>query len=111
MTSFGFLRALSFTNSTVFTGLLAVWAAGSAEPATFILGLSHGLMWISLSCLSLLAVRRRTIPFWLAVLVAVIGGLGPYVGSAGFVLARRHGWGAPPSAGDPAPPRPSALAG
>ncbi len=111
MTSFGFLRGLSFTNSTVFTGLLAVWAAGSPEPATFILGLSHGVIWITLSCLSLLAVRRRTIPFWLAVLVAVIGGLGPYVGSAGFVIARRRGWGAPAGAGNRVATPPTALAG
>jgi hypothetical protein len=94
LASFRFLRGLSFTNSTVFTGLLIIWAAGSPEPETFLFGLTHGLMWITLSVLSLAAVRRRAIPFWLAVLVAVIGGLGPYVGSIGFVLARRRGWGA-----------------
>jgi hypothetical protein len=31
------------------------------------------------------------IPFWLAVVVCVVGGLGPYAGSAGFVIARRRG--------------------
>ena len=30
--------------------------------------------------LSIVAVRRRVIPFWLAVVVAVIGGVGPYAG-------------------------------
>lgn len=89
-TSFTFLRALSFTNSAVFCGLLVVWAGGSPEPATFAFGLTHGLMWITLSVLCLAAIRRRTIPFWLAVLVAVIGGLGPFAGSAGFVWVKRR---------------------
>ncbi len=89
-TSFAFLRALSFTNSAVFCGLLILWVAGSPEPVTFAFGLTHGLMWITLSVLCLLAIRRRTIPFWLAVLVAVIGGLGPFAGSAGFVWVKRR---------------------
>lgn len=89
-TSFALLRALSFTNSAVFCGLLVLWARGSPEPGTFALGLTHGVMWITLSVLCLVAVRRRTIPFWLAVLVTVIGGLGPFAGSAGFVWVKRR---------------------
>ena len=30
------------------------------------------------------------IPFWLAVMVAVLGGLGPFAGSIGFVVAERR---------------------
>jgi hypothetical protein len=30
------------------------------------------------------------IPFWLAVTVAVLGGLGPFAGSIGFVVAERR---------------------
>jgi hypothetical protein len=92
LTSFGFLRALSFINSTVFTALLVAWLVPGLPTAELVLGWSHGCMWIVLSLLSLAAVRRRTIPFWLAVVVAVIGGLGPYAGSVGFVVAGRRGW-------------------
>jgi hypothetical protein len=90
LTSFTFLRGLSFTNSVVFTALLLFWLWPGFHPEEFAFGLTHGLMWIALSLLSLLAVRRRTIPFWLAVVVTVIGGLGPFAGSAGFVVEQRR---------------------
>ena len=92
MTSFRFLRALSFVNSTVFTALLVAWLVPGLPREELVFGWTHGCMWIALSLLSLAAVRRRTIPFWLAVVVAVIGGLGPYAGSVGFVVAGRRGW-------------------
>ena len=38
---------------------------------------------MSLVCIA--AARARIIPFWLAVTVAVLGGLGPFAGSIGFV--------------------------
>ena len=34
--------------------------------------------------------RRRIIPLWLGVTVAVVGGLGPFAGSAGFVVQERR---------------------
>jgi hypothetical protein len=43
---------------------------------------------MSLVCIA--AARARIIPFWLAVTVAVIGGLGPFAGSIGFVVADRR---------------------
>ena len=42
---------------------------------------------MSLLCID--AVRRRVIPLWLAVMVAMIGGIGPFAGSAGFVVEER----------------------
>lgn len=89
---FELLRALSFLNSTVFTFLLFFWLAPGYETATEVCGWCHGCLWIALSLLSIVAVRRRVIPFWLAVVVAVIGGVGPYAGSIGFVIEsrRRH---------------------
>ncbi len=44
---------------------------------------------MSLVCIG--AARHRIIPFWLAVTVAVLGGLGPFAGSIGFVIAERRG--------------------
>jgi hypothetical protein len=87
---FEFLRALSFCNSTVFTLLLFFWLVPGYEAATAVCGWCHGCMWIVLSLLSIVAVRRRVIPFWLAVVVTVIGGVGPYAGSIGFVIESRR---------------------
>ena len=42
---------------------------------------------MSLLCLE--AVRRRVIPLWLGVMVAVVGGIGPFAGSIGFFLEER----------------------
>lgn len=85
------LELASFTHSLIYLGLLVcAFALGGPEPETFILGLAHGVIWIVMSLLCIDAARRRVIPFWLAVTVAVIGGLGPFAGSAGFVLADRR---------------------
>jgi hypothetical protein len=66
--------------------LICAFALGKPEPATFILGLAHGLLWIAMSLVCIWAARARIIPYWLAVTVAVLGGLGPFAGSAGFVV-------------------------
>ena len=87
---FELLRALSFLNSTVFTLLLFFWLAPGYQSETTVFGWCHGCLWIVLSLLSIVAVRRRVIPFWLAVVVTVIGGVGPYAGSIGFVIETRR---------------------
>jgi hypothetical protein len=85
------LRALSFLHSAIYAALLYVaFVAGKPEPATFALGTAHGVLWIVMSALCILAARRRVIPFWLAVVVAVIGGLGPFAGTVGFLVAQRR---------------------
>jgi hypothetical protein len=85
------LETVSFTHSTVYFALLAcAFILGNPEPATFILGMTHGLMWIGMSVVCIAAARARIVPFWLAVTVVVLGGLGPFAGSAGFVIADRR---------------------
>jgi hypothetical protein len=85
------LEAASFAHSVIYLALLlCAFAFGNPQPATFILGLAHGTIWIVMSLVCIAAARVRIIPFWLAVLVAVIGGLGPFAGSIGFVLADRQ---------------------
>jgi hypothetical protein len=85
------LEVASFLHSTVYLALLiCAFALGKPEPATFIFGLAHGLMWIAMSLICIAAARARIIPFWLAVTVAVLGGLGPFAGTIGFVLADRR---------------------
>ena len=84
------LEFTSFTHSGVYLALLlCAFALGNPEPETFILGLSHGLLWIGMSLVCIAAARARIIPFWVAVTVAVLGGLGPFAGSIAFVLAAR----------------------
>ncbi len=85
------LEIASFSHSLVYLGLLVcAFLAGNPQPETFILGLSHGVLWIAMSLICILAARLRVIPFWLAVTVAVLGGLGPFAGSIGFLVAERR---------------------
>jgi hypothetical protein len=85
------LEVASFTHSTVYLALLiCAFVLGNPEPETFILGLSHGLIWIAMSLVCIAAARAHVIPFWLAVTVAVLGGLGPFAGSIGFLIAERR---------------------
>ncbi len=89
--TFGRLEVASFTHSLVYLGLLVcAFALGNPQPETFILGLAHGVIWIAMSLICIAAARRRIIPYWLAVTVAVLGGLGPFAGSIGFVIADRR---------------------
>ena len=83
---FATLKYLSFTHSAVYLGLLVAWLAPGAAGAERVLGWAHGIGWIVISLLCIAAVRVRAIPLWLAVTVAVIGGIGPFAGSVGFVL-------------------------
>lgn len=90
MTLFALLRAMSFANSAIFSALLFFWLAPGHEGATTVCGWAHGCLWIALSLLCLVAVRVRAIPFWLAVVVTVVGGVGPFAGTAGFVVESRR---------------------
>jgi hypothetical protein len=91
LVTFRRLEVASFTHSAVYLGLLVcAFALGNPEPETFILGLAHGLFWIAMALVCIAAARAGIIPFWLAVTVAVLGGLGPFAGSAGFVFESRR---------------------
>jgi hypothetical protein len=85
------LEIVSFCHSAVYLALLVcAFALGNPQPETFIFGLAHGTIWIAMSLVCIAAARLRIVPFWLAVTVAVIGGLGPFAGSIGFVVADRR---------------------
>lgn len=89
--TFGRLEAVSLLHSCVYLALLlCAFALGNPEPATFALGLGHGVLWILMSLICIAAARWRIVPFWLAVTVAVLGGLGPFMGSAGFLYESRR---------------------
>ena len=88
--SFRLLEALSFTASAIFAALLLFWLGPDVPTAKTAFGWAHGLLWIALSLLAIVAVRRGTIPFWLGVTVAVIGGVGPFAGTVGFLVESRR---------------------
>ncbi len=46
--------------------LVCAFALGNPQPATFILGMAHGLIWIGMSLVCIAAARARIIPYWLA---------------------------------------------
>jgi hypothetical protein len=84
------LKLLSFAHSAIYLTLLAVWLIPGMATAERIFGWAHGIGWIVMSLLSIDAVRRRVIPLWLGVTVAVIGGIGPFAGRGGFILEERR---------------------
>jgi hypothetical protein len=86
------LKWTSFTHSCVYTALLiCAFAAGKPQPLTFVLGLTHGLLWIGMSLACITAARLRVVSLRLAVAVAVLGGIGPFFGSYEFVREQRKG--------------------
>ena len=85
------LEGVSIFHSLVYAALLVcAFAAGKPEPATFVLGLTHGLLWIGMSLACLTAARLRIVPLRVAVAVAVLGGVGPFFGTLEFVREGRR---------------------
>ena len=87
--SFTTLKHLSFTHSAIYAVLLIVWIVPGLHTLEFVFGLAHGLGWIAMCALTLAAVRARVIPMRLGVAVAIIGAVGPFVGSYEFVREER----------------------
>jgi len=104
--TFGRLKWASFMHSAVYTALLVTVFTGPDELKT-IFGWAHGIGWIAMSLACIVALRLRVIDLRLAAAVAVLGGVGPFIGSLEFVRqTRRRDAGRPPAAATPAPTRP-----
>lgn len=88
--SFQVLERLSFAHSAIYLVLLVVWLVPGLAALEFVFGMAHGLGWITMCLLCIVAVRERVIPLRLAVAVAVIGAVGPFVGSYEFVRESRR---------------------
>jgi hypothetical protein len=84
------LKWASFAHSTIYLCLLVVWIVPGLHTLEFVFGMAHGLGWIAMCVLCLAALRLRVIPLRLAVAVAVIGAIGPFVGSYEFVREERR---------------------
>lgn len=85
------LAALSLLHSAIYVGLLFVWLTPGMHGAEFVFGLSHGLGWIAMSLLCVTAAARRLIPVRTGVGVAILGGIGPFIGTYEFMRLRHEG--------------------
>jgi putative exporter of polyketide antibiotics len=97
VSAFRALKYASFTHSAVYLALLF---CALTDRETLALGWIHGLGWIAMSIACLVAVRLRVVPLRVALAVVILGGVGPFFGSAMFVLEERR------RAAAPSPPAP-----
>ena len=88
------LKVASFVHSAIYVTLLTVWLVPGLHGAEFVFGMAHGVGWIVMSLVCIVAVRLRVISLRLAVAVAVLGGVGPFFGTAEFVREGRRRSGA-----------------
>ena len=89
------LKWASFTHSAIYTILLIVWLVPGLHGFEAIFGMAHGLGWIAMSIACIAALRLSVIDLRLAVAVAVLGGIGPFIGSYEFVRQARRATTAP----------------
>jgi hypothetical protein len=85
------LKWASFIHSAIYTVLLVVWLVPGLSGWEAIFGMAHGLGWIAMTLACLVALRLRVIDLRLAVAVAVLGGIGPFIGSYEFWRQSRDG--------------------
>ena len=85
------LKWASFTHSAIYTTLLVVWLVPGLHGLELVFGLAHGIGWIAMSLACIAALRLHVIDLRLAVAVAVLGGVGPFIGSLEFVRQGRGG--------------------
>jgi hypothetical protein len=92
--AFGALKHASFAHSAIYAVLLSVWLLPGLHGAEFVFGMGHGVGWILMSLACIAALRLGRISLRLAVAVAVLGGVGPFFGTAAFLLEERRRAGA-----------------
>lgn len=98
--SFGTLKRLSFTHSTIYICLLAVWLIPGLASEEMVFGFLHGIGWIVMVLLIFAALHAREVPLRTAFAVSVLGGIAPFFGSYEFVReGRRREAAEPPPAG------------
>ena len=86
----GHIKAASFTHSAIYLGLLATWLGDGPETLNAVFGWGHGLGWFAMCALAVIGLRRRLIDLRLAVAIAVLGAVGPFLGTAEFLRQDRR---------------------
>jgi hypothetical protein len=83
------LKRASFTHSTVYLCLLVAWVIPGLHPEEFIFGMAHGIGWFVMCALMIEGLRRRLVDIRLATAVAILGAVGPFIGTWEFVRQDR----------------------
>ena len=83
------LKWASATHSTIYAALLGSWAAGW-HTGQLVFGYAHGIGWFVMCGLAYVGLRRAVIPLYIAVCVALVGAVGPFVGTASFIREERR---------------------
>lgn len=87
--SFTNLMVVSIVHSILFTGLmLCAFVFDKPEPATFIFGFTHGVLYLVMAVLAGVAAKLRTISVTTALVVIILGAMGPYFGTYDFLRER-----------------------
>lgn len=84
-----FVKRASFTHSFVYLVLLVAWVIPGLHGVEMVFGLAHGLGWFAMCALVITALRLKLVDLRLAVAVAVLGAVGPFIGSAEFIRQDR----------------------
>lgn len=86
------IKRCSFTHSAIYLCLLVAWIIPGLHGAEMVLGWGHGVGWFVMCGLAVAGLRGRLIDVRLAVAIAVLGAVGPFIGSAEFLRqdARRR---------------------
>ena len=84
------LGPISLAHSTIYAVLLVVWLVPGMKNEEFVFGLTHGLVWIAMSLVCVTLASRRLLPVRTATAVAILGGIGPFVGTYEFMRLRRE---------------------
>jgi hypothetical protein len=78
---FVWVKRASFLELAIFAGLLIVWLVPGLEQETFVFGLAHGIGYIALCILLVIAIFAREAPFWLfAATLTPVGPVGSVIG-------------------------------
>lgn len=84
------LERLSLAHSTVYCCLLTVWLVPGLPRLEMVFGFAHGIGWIAMVALVLLALSARVVSLRIAVAVAVLGAIAPFFGSWELVRESRR---------------------
>ena len=86
---FAWVKAASWIELGLFAALLAFWIAPGFDRETFIFGLSHGVGYLALCVLILVAILRREAPYTL--LAATLTPVGPVGSVIAIAVIERRG--------------------
>jgi len=85
------LEVASIVHSVIFIGLMiSAFLAGKPEPITFVLGFTHGVLFMAMAAVCIVAARYRMLPPEVVVAVVVFGSIGPVLGSIWFIRYSRR---------------------